>query len=49
MCYLLFVVAVLLGLSLIPWLTNPSWLLRICGCVGIFVAGLGIAMSLEDR
>lgn len=46
---ILFFAALLLSLSLLPWLTDPSWLLRICGCVGIFVAGLGIAMSLEDR
>lgn len=46
---ILFFAALLLSLSLLPWLSNPSWLLRVCGCVGIFVAGLGVAMSLEDR
>ena len=46
---LLFAVAVLLGLSLIPWLTDPSWLLRVCGGIGIFAAGLGVALALEDR
>lgn len=49
MRYLLFVAAVLLGLSLIPWLVNPSWLLRVCGGTGIFIAGLGVALALEDR
>ena len=47
--FVLLVLAILLLFSLIPWLSDSSWLLHVCAVLGVFAAGFGAALALGEQ